>query len=278
MVLQGGVIGTLRCTPKEPIVATTHKFRKIAYSSLFGLGLTAGGVTIASAATTQQAPPTTAEAPAAAGSQDKADTGTDERNEPDEKNEADEKPDYTSSVTIEVTPEGPEGSDADEADDSEDKADTAEQAKLEKVAKIDADAASKAATDKVPGTVDEVELDEEGGNVVYEVDVVAQDGTETEVIVDAGNGKILAQEVDKDADEAKADKAEQAKLEKLAKIDANAASKAATDKVPGTADKVELDEEDGKVVYEVDVTAKDGTQSEVLVDATNGKILAEQAD
>jgi uncharacterized membrane protein YkoI len=278
MVLQGGVIGTLRCTPKEPIVATTHKFRKIAYSSLFGLGLTAGGVTIASAATTQQAPPTTAEAPAAAGSQDKADTGTDERNEPDEKNEADEKPDYTSSVTIEVTPEGPEGSDADKADDSEDKADKAEQAKLEKVAKIDADAASKAATDKVPGTVDEVELDEEGGNVVYEVDVVAQDGTETEVIVDAGNGKILAQEVDKDADEAKADKAEQAKLEKLAKIDANAASKAATDKVPGTADKVELDEEDGKVVYEVDVTAKDGTQSEVLVDATNGKILAEQAD
>ena len=121
--------------------------------------------------------------------------------------------------------------------------------------------------------------------MVYEVDVVAQDGTETEVIVDAGNGKILAQEVDKDADEAKADKAEQAKLEKLAKIDANAASKAATDKVPGTADKVpgtadkvELDEEDGKVVYEVDVTAKDGTQSEVLVDATNGKILAEQAD
>jgi hypothetical protein len=62
-------------------VATTHKFRKIAYSSLFGLGLTAGGVTIASAATTQQAPPTTVEAPAAAGSQDKADTGTDERNE-----------------------------------------------------------------------------------------------------------------------------------------------------------------------------------------------------
>ena len=177
-------------------MATTHKFRKIAYSSLFGLGLTAGGVTIASAATTQQAPPTTAEAPAAAGSQDKADTGTDERNEPDEKNEADEKPNYTSSVTIEVTPEGPEGSDADKADDSEDKADTAEQAKLEKVAKIDADAASKAATDKVPGTVDEVEPDEEDGNVVYEVDVTAKDGTQSEVLVDATNGKILAEQAD----------------------------------------------------------------------------------
>ena len=99
--------------------------------------------------------------------------------------------DYTSSVTVPVTKEGPEGSDADEA-----KADRAEQAKLEKVAKIDARAASKAATDKVPGTVDEVDLDEEGGNVVYEVEVTAKDGTETDVIVDATNGKVLSQQAD----------------------------------------------------------------------------------
>ncbi len=255
-------------------MATTHKFRKIVYSSLFGLGLTAGGVTLASAATNQQAPPTTVEAPAANGSADSA---------TDEKNEVDEKPNYTSSVTVAVTPEGPEQSDADEARGSDDRADrasndTAEQAKLEKVAKIDAKAASKAATDKVPGTAGEVELDEDAGNVVYEVEVTAKDGSETEVIVDAGNAKILAQEVDKSADEAKADKAEQARLEKLAKIDANAASKTATDKVPGTASKPELDEEDGQVVYEVEVTAKDGTETEVIVDAVNGKILAEQAD
>ena len=100
--------------------------------------------------------------------------------------------------------------------------------------------------------------------MVYEVDVIARDGTDTEVIVDAGNGKILAQEVDKDADEAKADKAEQAKLEKAAKIDANAASKAATDKVPGPVDEADLDEGDCKVVYEVEVTAKDGTETDVI--------------
>ena len=265
-------------------MATTNKVKKVIYSSLFGLGLTAGGVTLASAATTQEKPPTTIEAPG-----NKTDTESTE-SKATEHDEADEKPDYTSSVTVPVTKEGPEGSDADEA-----KADRAEQAKLEKVAKIDAKAASKAATDKVPGTVDEVDLDEEGGNVVYEVEVTAKDGTETDVIVDAGNGRILAQETDDKSDDKDHesddkdhesddkgddadDKAEQAKLEKAAKIDARAASKAATDKVPGTADKVELDEEDGKVVYEVDVTAKDGTQSEVLIDATNGKILAEQAD
>ncbi len=166
-------------------MATTSKVKKVIYSSLFGLGLTAGGVTLASAATTQEKPPTTIEAPG-----NKTDTeSTDSK--ATEHDEADEKPDYTSSVTVPVTKEGPEGSDADEA-----KADRAEQAKLEKVAKIDAKAASKAATDKVPGTVDEIDLDEEGGNVVYEVEVTAKDGTETDVIVDAGNGKILAQETD----------------------------------------------------------------------------------
>ena len=170
-----------------------------------------------------------------------------------------------------------------------------DRAKLEKVAKIDAKAASKAATDKVPGTVDEIDLDEEGGNVVYEVEVTAKDGTETDVIVDAGNGKILAQETDDKSDDKDHesddkdhesddkgddadDKAEQAKLEKAAKIDARAASKAATDKVPGTVGDVELDEVDGKVVYEVEVTAKDGTETDVIVDATNGKVLSQQAD
>ena len=251
-------------------MATTSKVKKVIYSSLFGLGLTAGGVTLASAATTQEKPPTTIEAPG-----NKTDTeSTDSK--ATEHDEADEKPDYTSSVTVPVTKEGPEGSDADEA-----KADRAEQAKLEKVAKIDAKAASKAATDKVPGTVDEIDLDEEGGNVVYEVEVTAKDGTETDVIVDAGNGKILAQETDDKSDDKgddADDKAEQAKLEKAAKIDAKAASKAATDKVPGTVDEADLDEVDGKVVYEVDVTAKDGTETDVIVDATNGKVLSQQAD
>ena len=32
------------------------------------------------------------------------------------------------------------------------------------------------------------------------------------------------------------------------------------------------------MVYEVDVTAKDGTVTEVIVDAGNGRVLAQQAD
>lgn len=177
-------------------MATTNKVKKVIYSSLFGLGLTAGGVTLASAATTQEKPPTTVEASDASAKNDGADTESTE-SKAAEHDDPDEKPNYTSSVTVPVTKEGPEGSDANEGSKAEeDRADKAERAKLEKAAKIDAKAASKAATDKVPGTVGDVELDEEHGNVVYEVEVTAKDGTETDVIVDAGNGKILSQQAD----------------------------------------------------------------------------------
>ena len=127
-------------------MATTHKFRKVIYSSLFGLGLTAGGVTLASAATNQQKPPTTVETPDAAAKPEGVDVGA----KSDDQHDADEVPNYTSSVTVPVTPDAPEGAEGSEADEA--KADKAELAKLEKVAKIDAKAASKAATDKVPGT------------------------------------------------------------------------------------------------------------------------------
>lgn len=135
-------------------------------------------------------PPTTVETPDAAAKPEGVDVGA----KSDDQHDADEVPNYTSSVTVPVTPDAPEGAEGSEADEA--KADKAELAKLEKVAKIDAKAASKAATDKVPGTAAKPELDEEHGNVVYEVDVTAKDGTVTEVIVDAGNGRVLAQQAD----------------------------------------------------------------------------------
>ncbi|MGB3683380.1 MAG: PepSY domain-containing protein, partial [Rubrobacteraceae bacterium] len=42
--------------------------------------------------------------------------------------------------------------------------------------------------------VKNAELGNENGYVVWEVEVAAQDGTLQEVKVDAGNGKVLAQE------------------------------------------------------------------------------------
>ncbi|MBO3142739.1 PepSY domain-containing protein [Dermatophilus congolensis] len=74
--------------------------------------------------------------------------------------------------------------------------DAAEQAQLQKLAKISLDQARKIAVKAVPGKVVKAELDEEDGWVVYKVEVRSSQGVETDVIVDAGNGRILAQETD----------------------------------------------------------------------------------
>lgn len=73
------------------------------------------------------------------------------------------------------------------------------------------------------------------------------------------------------------DAAEAAKLQALAKITPAEAKSAALAAVPGTADKVELESENGNVVYGVEVTTSSGSV-DVKVDAGNGKVLSQQKD
>jgi uncharacterized membrane protein YkoI len=74
------------------------------------------------------------------------------------------------------------------------------------------------------------------------------------------------------------DAAEARQLQSLAKIDQAAAEKAALDAVPGEVKKTELDNENGSVVYSVQVMDKDGKLQEVKVDAGNGQVLSQEAD
>lgn len=71
--------------------------------------------------------------------------------------------------------------------------DSAEEAALGALAKVTPDEAKAAAATAAGGTATEVELEEEDGYVVYDVDVTTKAGI-TDVTVDAGTGKILAQE------------------------------------------------------------------------------------
>ena len=72
-----------------------------------------------------------------------------------------------------------------------------------------------------------------------------------------------------DAEEAKA-------LEALATTTPDQARQAALAAVPGTAGNASLEEENGNVVYSVEVTAN-GTVTEVKVDAGNGSVLAKES-
>ena len=184
--------------------------------------------------------------------------------------------------------------------------DKAENDALAALATVSEQDASKAATDLVPGTVSSIELDDEDGYVVWEVDITQADGTEVEVMVDAGDVSNTVQEVEDadDADEAKIvgtikapaeaankveaadgspeelaqDKAESDALATLATVTEQEATKAATDAAPGTLNTIQLDEEDGFVVWEADITQADGTVVEVLVDAGDASILAQETD
>lgn len=61
------------------------------------------------------------------------------------------------------------------------------------------------ALEAFPGSVEEVELENEDGYLVYEVEIEGEDGIEYEVIIDAETGEIVAVETDDDNDDADED-------------------------------------------------------------------------
>jgi uncharacterized membrane protein YkoI len=70
-----------------------------------------------------------------------------------------------------------------------------------------------------------------------------------------------------------------AALASQAKVTANQAKAAALARFPGaTVGQVELDDEDGVVVYSVELTDSTGKGQDVKVDATSGTVLQVQAD
>ena len=156
--------------------------------------------------------------------------------------------------------------------------DAQNQAELAKQSKITEEAATKTALEKVPGTVNKVELEDEDGTIVYGIEIVSEDGSQQDVKIDAQTGKVVKVEADDKEENGKENDEEndgqnQAELAKQAKITEEAATKTALEKVPGTVNKVELEDEDGHVVYDVEINAKDGSKQSVKVDAQTGKII-----
>ncbi|MBA2491469.1 MAG: PepSY domain-containing protein [Gammaproteobacteria bacterium] len=76
-----------------------------------------------------------------------------------------------------------------------------DQANLAKRAVLSAAQAEQAVAGKTPGKVIETEREVENRFLVWEVKSVADDGTTTELYVDAGNGEIVAMEQEHDDDD-----------------------------------------------------------------------------
>jgi uncharacterized membrane protein YkoI len=76
---------------------------------------------------------------------------------------------------------------------------------LQQVDKVDQASAEQAALEAVPGTVHEADLEtSDNGYVVYDIEIAGEDGKNHEVKVDAGNGEILHQDLEDEADESDA--------------------------------------------------------------------------
>ena len=72
-------------------------------------------------------------------------------------------------------------------------------------ARLTSSEAATIATTALPGKVTETKLDDENGYLVWEVEIIDAKGHETELKIDAGNGRLLAaeREDDEDKDEGK---------------------------------------------------------------------------
>ena len=71
-------------------------------------------------------------------------------------------------------------------------------ADLVRESKTTIDQAIKTASDKVPGTVVEAELEKKHGKTVWEVEVLGADGNVTEVHIDAATGAVIDTEAKKE--------------------------------------------------------------------------------
>ena len=138
--------------------------------------------------------------------------------------------------------------------------------------------------ERYPGTVKEIELDDNGARPVYELELHGANG-EYEIKMDARTGEILKVEQSKMSALAVEDDRDDRGENKEAAgqpvsenrkgrqpIGYEQAKKIALSKFSGKIVKIELDEDDGRLIYEVEM--KKGKREAVIeIDAYTGKIL-----
>lgn len=67
-------------------------------------------------------------------------------------------------------------------------------------ARLTSSEAAKIATTALPGKVIETKLNDENGYLIWEVEIIDANGHETQLKIDAGNGRLLAAESEDDED------------------------------------------------------------------------------
>ncbi len=141
--------------------------------------------------------------------------------------------------------------------------------------KISPEEAKKIALKQVNGTIIEEKLDDDDNRLLYEFEILTSDNRKVEVKVDAMNGEVLKLEQDDRYDDDDDDNKHQ---NVSTKISLDEAKKLALAEVNGTITEAELDNDDNRLLYEIEILTSNDREAEVKVDATNGKVLKVEID
>lgn len=132
-----------------------------------------------------------------------------------------------------------------------------------------------------PGTITEFELEKEGNRAIYEIEIENED-MEYELKVDANSGEILKSEEERNTSD-KAVKENNPKVKtgknnsNLDLIDINEAIEIALAEFSGEVEEAELDNDDGRFIYEIEIEAGE-QEAEFDIDAVTGEILDMEID
>lgn len=158
--------------------------------------------------------------------------------------------------------------------DADDKAENAAEAKAGQVTAAEA---IRTALKHKDGTAVSADLDDEGTNLVWDVDVLTGGDKWFSVQVDPRTGKVLGSHADRDDDGDDAAETRQVRAAlKGSSVTAAEAAEAAAAK--GTVTSLDLDEEGVNKAWEAETTAADGTGSDWRVDLNSGALTADRTD
>src|SRR5690625_3712507 len=137
---------------------------------------------------------------------------------------------------------------------------------------IDSNRAIEIAKGDFAGQVTELELDEDDGRLIYEIEL--RTGTEkAEIEIDAYTGEILVIEIEND----NSNKYKFKSQDDQTVIGAEEAITIAKNKFDGRVKELQLDKEDGRLIYEVELISGN-KEAELEINAYTGEIISIEID
>lgn len=139
---------------------------------------------------------------------------------------------------------------------------------------ITVEEAKKIALSEAEGRVESIELERVKGKQYYEIDIVNGE-KDFDIKINALDGKVISINKERDDDDDNDQSEKEINGEKI--ISEQKAIEIAEKEVNGMMKEIEIDEDDGQILYEVELQTNKG-EADVDIDAETGKVLKVELD